>query len=252
MSLQNLQADFLDSIFTGVSDNLVHPDENLRIYENNIHSNLVNALSDTYPLIRQLLGENFFAVAARDYIAQYPSRSPNLHEYGEYFSDFIDNFAPANDFVYLAEVADFEWACHEIYFSAEHAAFDIKQLNQFSPDEYENLHFILNPASKMMQFAYPILDIVDLCKNNRTNNVDLDNGGVNLQIIKRDMELQLSLLTDADYVFLSALNNHQPLKSAVEAALDIDAAFNLNEKLPVWIKDQTIVDCELLESEISE
>ena len=85
MSLPNKQADFVEALLTkDTSVDFIRPDSNIVIHQNNIVSNLTETLKNTYPLLLKLLGEKFFAVAAKEYINRYPSRSGNLHDYGEY------------------------------------------------------------------------------------------------------------------------------------------------------------------------
>lgn len=248
MSLQNLQADFIDAVFSDHSftQATVKPASHLRIYRNNIYSGMIMALCDTYPLIKQLLGENFFALAAKDYIDRYPSRSPDLNEYGEYFHHFIAEFDHAKDFVYLSEVAKFEWACHEILAAGEHALFDLNILRQTSPDDYGNLHFSFHPACRIVRFKYPILDIVDLCKHERKDNVDLDQGGVNLILYRYEKSIKMLDVDDAEYIFLYTLLCNMPFADAVDEALSIDPGFNIQEVLHKWISKHALVSACLI------
>jgi len=54
-------------------------DTALEVYRNNYRGNLHDALAGAYPVIRQLVGDEFFRYMARKFIEQYPSRSGNLH-----------------------------------------------------------------------------------------------------------------------------------------------------------------------------
>src|SRR3990167_10192357 len=107
---------------------------NLAIYRNNIFATLMHTLKATYPLTLVLLGKDFFAMAAREYIRQYPSRSGNLHDYGEYFGNFLATYQPVHELIYLAEVAEFEWAFHTIYHAPNHPPFAAHSLTSFQPE----------------------------------------------------------------------------------------------------------------------
>lgn len=243
MSLQNVQAEFTDIILSeDEQTDLLTPSENMIIYRNNILSNLINALFDTYSMVARLVGEDFFRITAKEYIHLYPSRSGNLHDYGEYFSDFLSEYPPIKNLPYLAEVAEFEWLCHQIHLAADHSPLDIKSLEQVSPDQYHLLHFILHPASRIVKFHYPLLRIIDLCKGNIDEEININEGGVKLLIIRRDLDILLLPLSSADFTFLHALHHNKTLSEALEETLLIDSEFNLDERLPVWIQDKTIVD----------
>jgi hypothetical protein len=246
MSLQNAQAEFLEIIFSDDEQtDALQPAQNMIVYRNNIITTLVRTLFDIYPMIVKLVGDDFFRMTAKQYISRYPSRSSNLHDYGQYFSDFLSEHPQCKDLVYLPEVARFEWACHTLHFAADHAVFDVRQLEKLSPSDYERLHFVLHPAAQLIKFQYPILRILDLCKNETDDEIHLTEGGINLLIIRRDLDILLTPLTPCDFTFLSALHDAKTLSASLQEALQIDPAFNLDEKLPAWIKDKTIVDCYL-------
>ena len=246
MLLQNLQADFVDLLTNAENSTelLVHPVANMLIYRNNHRVHMRAALFNAYPLLVKLLGEEFFAATADEYIEQFPSRRADLNNYGEYFGDFLAYYAPARQLVYLPEVAAFEWACHQVFFAADHPPLAIATLQNITPARYPSLRSTLHPASKLMQFQYPILQLIDLCKNRIEEITDIESGGIDLLIIRRELDVKLSPLTPGEYAFLSTVQDEQPLSSAVAAALMVDPYFNLNDKLPRWVQDKTIVRME--------
>ena len=164
MTLQNLQAEFAESLFAdkphcdGVSSQ-----SNLLVYQNNLFSSMTRALSNTYPLIVKLVGDEFFPLLAKAYCRQYPSRSNNLDNYGAYFGSFLAEYEPTRSLIYLPEVAEFEWSCHEASFAIEHAPLSIESLQKITPYLYENLHFMLHSAIRIMKCNLPLLLIIDLC-----------------------------------------------------------------------------------------
>jgi len=244
MSLSNIQAEFAEIFFSDDEDtHLLQPAHNMIIYRNNVTTTLIRTLLDIYPMIARLVGEDFFHTAAKEYIQRYPSRSSNLHDYGEYFSDFLDEYPPVKNLIYLAQVAKFEWACHLLHFAADHEAFNLQLLENIPQDQYAHLHFVLHPASHIMQCHYPLLRIIDLCKNEIDGIIDITEAGINLLIIRRDFEIRLVPLTVAEFTFLEALRDNKTLSEALDAAIFHDSEFKLDEKLPAWIQDKTIVDC---------
>jgi len=243
MSLQNTLYEFAEMILSdNYSSDLIKPSRHLIIHKNNITAALVKALQETYPMVFKLIGEECFRMTAENYILQYPSTSSNMHDYGEYFSDFLAEYPPVHDLIYLPEVAEFEWICHALYFAAEQIPLDIQRLQSIPAGQLEKLHFALHPASRVIKFHYPILHIVDLCDGKTSESINLAEGGVNLLIIRRDLDIILVTLTSADYVFLNTLQDNHSLSIALKAAQRIEPEFNLQEKLLGWIKDKTLVD----------
>jgi hypothetical protein len=73
------------------------------VYRNNYRGNLHDALAGAYPVIVQLVGEDFFRYMARCYIGAHPSRSGNLYHYGDKLAEFVADFEPAQGLAYLAD-----------------------------------------------------------------------------------------------------------------------------------------------------
>lgn len=253
MYLQNLQIELTETILTNeTTANGIFPTQHLLIYQNNHISHLVNTLERTYPLLVKLVGEDFFRATAKEYIKFYPARSGNLHEYGEYFGYFLAHFSSTQPLYYLPEVALFEWACHTLSFAADHPPFNSALLTSFSIEQYPQLHFVLHPACRVMKFNYPILRIIDLCKGETEEEVNITQGEINLLILRRHQEIMLSSLTTAEYLFLEALSEEKILSAALNAAVNVDAHFDLEEKLKTWTMNQTIVDCYLENTTITQ
>jgi hypothetical protein len=243
MLLQNLQAELAEAIINADTQvDIITPASAIAIYHNNVTSNFLAVLKETYPLICKLLGEEYFHQICKEYIKRYPSGSSNLHDYGEYFGNFLDHYAPLQIYPYLNEISQFEWASHSVFFEADHPELHLPSLQQVAPDKYQQLHFTLHPASKLLQFKYPILRIIDLCHSRIDETINLDEGGVNLLIIRRELEIKLVPLSLSEFYFLNSLQNNQTIREALDAALMIDSNFNINEKLSLWIKEKTIVD----------
>lgn len=242
MSLQNLQIDFAELISNDQEAHLdFMPAKNILIYRNTILHHLISHLQNVYPLMVQLVGDDFFKIMAKEYIQRYPSRSGNLHDYGEYLSDFMIDYQPVKNLIYLPEVAIFEWICHGLYFAADHTPLDIRLLETFTPDQYDHLHVSLHPASCIKKFYHPILDIIDLCKGLR-DSLEIDSEGIVLLIARRHFEIVFETLNMGEYIFLQSISDHMSISKALTAALAIDPKFNLEEKLPHWIQTNLIVE----------
>ncbi len=243
MQLQNLQLEFADALLTDEQHlDFILPTQNIRIYQNNVQTHLIQALRHTYPMIVKLVGDDFFRVTAKEYIKRYPSRSGDLNDYGQYVSDFLAEYQPVKDLIYLAEVAQFEWMCHTLLFAGTHAPFNITLFKTISPEHYDQIHFILHPAARVMKFYYPMLRIIDLCKDEVDDTIDIGEGGVDLLMFRKESDIRLIPLSESDFSFLSALQDNLSLTAALETTLLVDPTFTLDEKLAGWVQDLIIVD----------
>ena len=56
---------------------------------------LWEALADTFPVGKELVGEEFFGAMAGLFVRAHPPASPLMQRYGGRLPDFIEAFAPA-------------------------------------------------------------------------------------------------------------------------------------------------------------
>ena len=84
--------------------------DRLRIHRNTMLGALINALALTYPAIQRLVGEDFFAQVAREFILADPPRAALLTGYGAGFPDFLASYRLLDGLPYLPDVARLEWA----------------------------------------------------------------------------------------------------------------------------------------------
>ncbi|MGS0757134.1 HvfC/BufC family peptide modification chaperone, partial [Roseateles sp. GG27B] len=95
------------------------PSARLAVYRNNVVSSLVDALAETFPVVEQLVGSEFFRAMAVLFVRQAPPRSRVLAHYGQAFPSFIADFEPAQGLPYLADMARLEVARVAAYHAAD-------------------------------------------------------------------------------------------------------------------------------------
>nr|WP_111298803.1 DNA-binding domain-containing protein [Paracoccus saliphilus] len=126
------------------------------VYRNNVAVSLSDALTRRFPVIRQLVGDDFFRVMARAYIAEAPPRTPVLAEWGDDFPDFLEGFPALSDWPYMADVARIEFARGLAY----HAA-DAPPLNPsaLAAADFEGLVLHLHPSVIVLRLSHPAVAI---------------------------------------------------------------------------------------------
>lgn len=202
----------------------------LRVYRNNALLGLTGALEAVYPVVRRLVGEDFFRYAAAQYIARHPSRSGDLHEFGEHFPPFLQSFAPAAELTYLPDVARLEWAYHLVFHAAGHPPLDLAALAQVPAERQGELRFQLHPAARLLESAFPILRIWRVNRDDHGGDatVDLTEGGVKLLIVRREnLDIEFQSLEDGEFGLLDALAGDGDFVTACERALAAQPTFDL-------------------------
>lgn len=251
-TLRDLQLQFaneaLGNVGTGldahIRSNGLAGARRLRIYRNNVLSGLTEALRAIYPVIDRLVGEPFFKHAARQYIHRYPSHVGNLHDFGEYFADFLAILPETRELVYLPDVAHLEWAYHWVFHAADRAPLDPSRLTQVPIQKYLELSFQLHPASRLLASDYPILRIWEVNQQEYEGNqaVDLGEGEVKLLVIRRELDVTFEPLSDGEFALLHALNENRAFADACDAALAVEPTIDLGHCLQRHVVSGTLVD----------
>ena len=201
----------------------------LQIYRNNFSESLVAALSAVYPVVAQLVGEDYFRQLARTHIAQQPLRSGHLHPFGRELPALLREVPSAAALPYLADVAELEWAWHEVYHEADTTPLDPALLQEVPPQQQMNLGLQLAAAARLVSSPYPILRIWQAHQGepDRAFEIALDEGGVDLLALRRELEIEFVLLGAAEVVWLRELHRGATLAQATVAALDVQSGFDL-------------------------
>jgi hypothetical protein len=248
-TLRELQQGFMKALYDGDDDlaaRLVPRGpgggrDRLRLYRNSVFGILTDALAAVYPVVQRLVGERFFAFAARAFIPKHPSHTGDLHAYGEWFPAFLATFAPAGGLPYLADVARLEWACHRAFHAAEAPTLDLARLAAVAPTDHATLRLRLAPAATVLTSSYPIHRIWAANQpGSPEQNVDLGLGGVHLLVTRHGFEITQRPLAPAECAFLHHLAVGDDLEAACRAA---DAAgADPGQLLLEHVRQGTLVD----------
>ncbi len=209
----------------------------LDIYRNNYRGNLHDALAGAYPVVKQLVGDDFFRYLAREFIGQYPSRSANLHYYGAELAGFIATFAPAKELVYLPDVATLEWACHRAYFAEDGEILDLNELAQVPQEAYAELVLHMHASCHLLHSGYPVAAIWHAHQSGASSdfNIDLGSGLCNALVSRKLDVVSVTELAEADAAWLQRIQARASLGDATAETMERYPEFNL---LPVL---QTLV-----------
>jgi len=258
-ALHNLQHNFVASVYDDVDNNFdqsivphgISGARRLQIYHNNIYISLTKALHSVYPVVNRLVGDDFFKFMAVEYIKKHPSKSGNLHDFGDQFPIFITSFEPANKLVYLGDVARLEWLYHTVFHAADSPEFNLEKLEQIDKKYYDRLVFKPNPASQLFESAFPVLEIWQANQDNQYQDgtepdvVNINQGGTRLLIIRRGLDVEFQTLELEEYAFLRAIFDGSNFFTACDAAAQDNPECNVGHLLLKHIQTHTIKDCEI-------
>jgi hypothetical protein len=131
------------------------------VHRNNVVASLVDALADTFPVVQELVGAEFFRAMAGVFVRAQPPRSPLLAQYGERFPAFVEGFAPARSLPYLADVARLEWARLSALHAADAAPLDANaaQAAMAAGESVAEWAFACHPALRLLHARHAAVSL---------------------------------------------------------------------------------------------
>lgn len=159
--LLTTQHEFQDYILTG-NDTIAHAimsTENvpahtrLAIYANAYRLRLIDALASNYPVLKTYLGDDAFTSIANEYIDYYPSTFRSIRWFGEHVPDFISQHADYSDYVFLTELAQFEWCLSLAFDAADSKVMHEHDISRLPPDVWINMSFTLHPSVHLLTLS---------------------------------------------------------------------------------------------------
>ena len=175
------------------------------VYRNNVAVALIGALEARYPVVRRLVGDDFFRAMAGAYVAAEKPRAPTLIHYGDGFPDFVACFPPAGAVAYLADVARLENAWIEAYHAAEAAALSLDALAAIAPDGFEALRFRPHPAARLLSFAHPAASIWAASQGDGEPRPPENWAGEEALVTRPDADVFVRVLPPGGFAFATAL-----------------------------------------------
>ena len=236
LGLQTFQADFSAALIA--RDPAARPDgldreaeARFRIYRNNFYHDLGQQLEEAYPVVRRLVGDDFFFATAREYLLEHPPRSRSLALFGGEFPGFLEGFPPAASLPYLPDVARLERAWLEALHSADAAPLAPAALAG-QIEALADARFGAHPAARIVTSDYPIVDLW------RSNQPGVDPSrrtfkavGQSALITRPQLHVEVRKLSPPEAVFGRSLLSGEDVAAVIERAsrsadgFDVTAAF---------------------------
>jgi Putative DNA-binding domain len=214
-----------------VAHNSARPEARFAIYRNNMMVSLLGVLEDRFRATCRIVGEEFFRVAARQFIAAEPPRSPIMMFYGDSFPSYLAKFEPARSVPYLADVARLEAARTRAYHAADAKPLARDALAAVPLEALAGMRFTLHPSLEIVSSPYPIVTIHAMNSGKMELAPITDWRGEDALIVRPEYEVEVRRVSGGARIFLQRLANNDPLGEAAEAASTAGAGFDLAASL---------------------
>jgi hypothetical protein len=184
----------------------------LAVYRGNVYGNWAQALAGAYPIVRKIVGAEFFEGLAREYARRHPSTSGDLNEYGAGMAGFVAGFRHTQDLPYLPDVARMEWLAHLAYYAAA-------------------------PVCTLLESPWPLGRIWTVHQDDYEGEIEVDlRAGPDAILVHRPRwRVHVRSLAPGDFRFLESLSRGAALGEALEAAIVQEASFDVSTALVRWV-----------------
>ena len=191
------------------------------IYRNNVIASLSGALGKTFPVVRRMLGKDYFRALAAAFVRQHPPKARVVAEYGTGFPDFIAGFEHLRDFAYLCDVARLELARLQALRAADALPADPALAGD--PQALLDVRLRFHPSARLVRSAFPI---ADLWAAHQHENVESPAvwEGQDVLVSRLDARVSHLVLSPIEADFLSRLPDFPSLGDALFALGDEEAA----------------------------
>ena len=236
------QTEFTSAIFDAtrpVPEGLTDPEgrpagRRFSVYRNNVAVSLTEALETAFPVIRKLVGEEFFKAMAGVYLRAHPPSSPLMMYYGQEMPEFLANFQPAQSLPYLPDVARLELAMRRSYHAADPRAFDPARLQDMPADVLMAARIELAETVELLSSPFPIHAI---WAHNMTGAPAPVAAAEAVVVLRAGYDPVPHLISNEQFAFLSTIRAGNTLEHALEAVAD---DFDLGATLGLLLSTQSI------------
>jgi Putative DNA-binding domain len=189
-------------------------DKRYAVYRNNVTVSLIAALEANFPAVKRLVGDEFFAAMAREYVRENPPKSRLIAEYGA-------------SFPYMPHVARLERLWLDAYHEADAAPLQGSALAAIPPDALLGVKFAAHPAARL--FASPFAAVSIMSANRCEGDVaQIDPANAEFGLVTRpQLDVAVRHISASTHAFLVDLTTGSTLGGGIETALAFDPAFDL-------------------------
>ncbi|SFU68574.1 MNIO family bufferin maturase [Pseudoduganella namucuonensis] len=205
------------------------------LYRGNLSATWAKTLAAAYPVIAQLVGDEFMAALGKEYGRAHPSASGDLNQFGGHFAAFLAGFPHTADLPYLPDMARLEWALHRAHYARDAPALAAVDLAAVPPDELETARLRLRPASAAMAFEW---NVVPLWLSHQPDGPPFPDDmrvACHGLIVRPHWKTRLLPLVPPAHAALAVLQAGGDFGAALDAAFDIDEAFDVAAQLRSWL-----------------
>jgi hypothetical protein len=210
-------------------------DHRYALYRGNLTATWNKTLASAYPVIAQLVGDEFFGGLSQEYGRAHPSASGDLNEFGSHFAAFLTAFPHTASLPYLPDMAQLEWAMHRAHYAPDAPAMTASDLSAIAPDQLEECHLPLRPAFSVIASEW---NVVPLWLAHQPGGPPFPDemAAASYGLVARPQwKTVLVPLSRASHAALAVLHDGGSFGAALDAAFGMDEEFDVAAQLRQWL-----------------
>lgn len=222
-----------------------------QVYQANAQVLALRSLQASYPVVHQLIGDEAFALLARDVWHQSPPTRGDVAQWGGGLADVISSIPQLAEEAYLPDVARIEWAIHQVATDADATA-DLASLALLTQHDPDALTLQLAPGSAVLHSPHPAASVVtahlyaspsfeDVGQKLRARTAE------SALVWRQGLRPMVTACSQADALFVQSLLQGSSLVAALEASSSAtDPTFDFNLWLPQAAQNGLLLGARLL------
>jgi uncharacterized protein (UPF0276 family) len=243
----DLQAAFGAALFDASQADALAPllkgaPHRLGIYRGNLGGHWSRALASSYPVLRQLVGAEFFDALARVFGRAHPSLDPDLNRFGATLPDFLAGFEPAAALPYAPDLARLEWLVHEASYAPDaDPEAPAPRFDDLTPEAFEAARARLHPSLRLFasRWAAPALWHAHQAPG-AVFPAGMEEASYAL-VLRPRWQVEVKEISEAEHAALTCLADGETFGAALDAAFALDDDFDVGARLRAWVEERVLL-----------
>jgi hypothetical protein len=211
------------------------------VYRNNVWVARLEAIEALFPVTRRLVGDDFLQDLARRFFTEAPPATPVVQEWAGPFAAWLAASDAVAEWVWIADVAALEAAWLAAHHAAEAAPLGPAALAGLAPERLAAARLRLHPSLALVASAFPIGAIWTAHQGDGEPGPLAALDPECVLVVRPDAEVVVATLAPGEAAFVRALADGVELGEAAEAALAVDPAFDVGDRLTALLRLGAIV-----------
>ncbi len=206
------------------------------VYRNNVHASLIDGLEQAFPVVLQLVGQEFFRAMAREFLRDHMPERGTLIGFGDSLPEFLDAFPPVASLPYLGDVARLELLWLRSYHAADDRPVTPEEVAAVPAEELPDLRFGLHSSVETLKSHLPVLSFWRAHQPGQ-NPASLDPAqeAESVLLLRTNLSVVAHPIGEGALVFIGALRTGQSLGVAATAGANAQSDFELSQILHLLV-----------------